>query len=153
MDTVEYWVLDDGDRALVERLAAGLGRDAARVLAYLLLRRDHDRIEPSRATSMAIRIGTGLNGKAVDDALSRLEARGLVERASGESTGPGRPPNAWRPELDRRGTVDRAHRTHSNALLGRAAAIAGVPSEQTDDTGSGGGAGERDRATDIALNW
>lgn len=154
MDTVEHWVLDDGDRALVERLAAGLGRDAARVLAYLLLRRDHDRIERSRATSMAIRIGTGLNGKAVDDAVSKLETRDLVERATVEPSGGGRPPNAWRPARDRRGTVDRAYRAHSTALLERAAAVAGVDRGPTEGADSLDGPGlERDREVVVALNW
>lgn len=158
MDTVEHWVLDDDDRALVERLAAGLGRDAARVLAYLLLRRDHDRIERSRATSMAIRIGTDLNGKAVDDAVSRLETRDLIERATVESSGGGRPPNAWRPVRGRRETVDRVYRTHSNALLEQAAAVADVAREPTGEPGSFDGPGdesasEGDREVDVALNW
>ncbi|MDZ5809963.1 ABC transporter substrate-binding protein [Halorubrum sp. AD140] len=166
MDTVEHWVLDDDDRALVDRLAAGLGRDAARVLAYLLLRRDHDRIERSLATSMAIRIGTGLNGKAVDDALSRLEARDLVERTTVESSGGGRPPNAWHPALDRRETVDRVYRTHATALLERAAAVADTARKSTDERdatgrprgGSTGGTADRSTPDDpreiaVGLNW
>ncbi|OYR55034.1 hypothetical protein DJ73_02805 [Halorubrum sp. Ea1] len=158
MDTVEHWVLDGDDRALVERLAAGLGRDAARVLAYLLLRRDHDRIERARATTMAIRIGTGLGEKAVGDAVSKLEARDLVERATVESSGGGRPPNAWRPVSGRRKSLDRVYRTHSAALLERGAAVADVepgPTEGSDplvgpDDGS---AIERDRGVVVALNW
>ena len=158
MDTVEHWVLDDDDRPLVERLAAGLGRDAARVLAYLLLRRDHDRIERTRATSMAVRIGTGLSGKAVGDAVSKLEARDLVERATVESSGGGRPPNAWRPARGRRETVERVYRTHSAALLEQAAAVADVEPGPTERSGSLGGP-EGDSATDresgvvVALNW
>jgi len=158
MDTVEHWVLDGDDRALVERLAAGLGRDAARVLAYLLLRRDHDRIERSRATSMAIRIGTGLSGKAVGDAVSKLEARDLVERATVESSGGGRPPNAWRPVRGRRETVDRVYRTHSTALLQRAAAVGDVEPGPTAGSDSRGGPEDdsalgRDREVVVALNW
>ncbi|WP_144798983.1 ABC transporter substrate-binding protein [Halorubrum depositum] len=164
MDTVEHWVLDDDDRALVERLAAGLGRDAARVLAYLLLRRDNDRIERSRATSIEIRIGTGLSGKAVDDAVSRLETRDLVERATLESSGGGRPPNAWRPVRDRRETVDHVYRTHSDALLERAAAVADVDREPGERSGPRGRSGPRDgtvagsapepdREIAVALNW
>ncbi|WP_144926413.1 ABC transporter substrate-binding protein [Halorubrum salsamenti] len=158
MDTVEHWVLDDDDRVLVERLAAGLGRDAARVLAYLLLRRDHDRIERARATSMAIRIGTGLNGKAVDDAVSKLETRDLIERATVESSGGGRPPNAWRPARDRRETLDRVYHSHSIALLERAAAVAELDREPTEGSGSLSGPGdesapERGPEVVVALNW
>lgn len=158
MDTVEHWVLDDDDRPLVERLAAGLGRDAARVLAYLLLRRDRDGIERPRATSIEIRIGTGLSGKAVGDAVSKLEARDLVERATVESSGGGRPPNAWRPVRGRRETVDRAYRTHSTALLERAAAVADVDREpgggsDSRDGSNAGSAPEPDRAIAVALNW
>ncbi|EMA59757.1 ABC transporter substrate-binding protein [Halorubrum lipolyticum] len=158
MDTVEHWVLDDDDRVLVERLAAGLGRDAARVLAYLLLRRDHERIDRSRATSMAIRIGTGLNGKAVDDAVSKLEARDLIERAVVESSGGGRPPNAWRPARDHRETLDRVYHTHSIALLERAAAVADAdrePAAGAEPLNEPGdeSAPERRAEVVVALNW
>lgn len=127
MDTVEYWRLADEDRGLVDLLAAGLGRDAARVLAYLLRRRDNDRIGDSRATEMEVRIGTELSRKAVKDSLSRLETRGLVDRTSVRRSAPGRPPTAWKPAHGHEATRERVFETHANALLDRSATVGDVP--------------------------
>ena len=147
MDTVEYWRLADDDRELVEPLAAGLGHDAARVLAYLLLRRDTDRIEEPRATEMQIRIGTELSRKAVKDSLSRLETRRLVDRTSVQRSERGRPPTAWEPAHAREATLERVFETHANALLDQSAAIADVPRSSETENGSS--------QTDlvVAVNW
>lgn len=147
MDTVEYWRLADEDRELVDLLAAGLGRDAARVLAYLLRRRDSDRIDDPRATAMEARIGTDLSRKAVKDSLSRLETRELVERTSVRRSDSGRPPTAWKPAHSRETTLGRVFETHANALLDRSATVADVPHGPSARTET-----ERTRMV-VALNW
>ncbi|ELZ01646.1 hypothetical protein C482_06327 [Natrialba chahannaoensis JCM 10990] len=94
MDRRTFPVLTDADEPLITRLAAGLGEDAGRVLAYLLCRireADLDRT----ATLTAIHIGTSLSQNAARTSLDRLEKRGFVERTTVQTSSPGRPPNAW----------------------------------------------------------
>lgn len=56
MRTRSFWELAADDEPLVERIAAGVGRTPARLLAYLLLRADRE-TEP--ATSVDLQVGTG----------------------------------------------------------------------------------------------
>ncbi|MFC7214213.1 ABC transporter substrate-binding protein [Saliphagus sp. GCM10025334] len=116
MDVREFPVLSDGDRALVDRLSAGLGENAGRVLAYLL-RRDEDPALENAATSTAIRIGTGLSESAAREGLDELESVKVVDRTTVRTASAGRPPNAWyardRPEP----TIRRAFDRHADRLL------------------------------------
>ncbi|MFC4246765.1 ABC transporter substrate-binding protein [Natribaculum luteum] len=141
MRTRTFWALDDEDEDVVERLAAGLGADAGRVLAYLLLRADRER-EP--ATTVHLRIGTRLNRAAVVDAVERLESVGLLERTHVRDDDPGRPPTAWRPVGDPESAVRCAYERHADELLDRAADHAGI-----EDDRSGSTTGD----LTVALNW
>lgn len=121
MRTRSFWELDADDDALVDRLAAGLGRNAGRVLAYLLLRAER---EDDPATNVHLEVGTRSNRTAVTDATSRLEARGVIERTterSGDDVG--RPRTAWRPTAGLEGTVARTYAAHATALLDLAAGL------------------------------
>lgn len=120
MRTQEFWVLDDDDREIVERLAVGLGETSARVLAYLLLRRERGEIPNAPATQLAVRIGTGMNRKAVADALAGLEDRSLVSVTTVQSGGRGRPPKAWYASDGLETTVERVYEHHAEELLERA---------------------------------
>ena len=149
MRTRDFPVLSDDEEPLVARLELGLGRNAARVLAYLL-RRD-DGLRP--ADRLAIRIGTGANQSAVSDALGRLEARELVRTTTLE-TDTGRPPTAWTARLPEAETIHHVDRTHADALLGQATTVAAElsgnePVETTWDTTN-----ERaDTALNVGLGW
>lgn len=148
MHAREFLVLDDDDGEFVARLTAGLGEDAARVLAFLLLRESHgdERNEP--ATRLTVRIGTELSRSALADALATLEDRGLVDATTVRRAGRGRPPEAWRPAVDE---VPRAvYASHAVVLLGRAEEVAASTAlgRVTDDSGGASGAAESDGADD-----
>jgi ABC-type nitrate/sulfonate/bicarbonate transport system substrate-binding protein len=112
-----FWVLDDEDRPVVDDLAVGLGRTPARVLAYLLLRADR---EDDPATTIQLRVGTELSRSPISDAVTRLEADGLIERSTVASASQGRPPSAWRPTDDLASSRRRAYERHAATLLERA---------------------------------
>jgi ABC-type nitrate/sulfonate/bicarbonate transport system substrate-binding protein/predicted transcriptional regulator len=114
----EFPVLGEEDRPLIDRLAGGLGESSATVLAYLLLR--NEEFSTEAASLLAIRIGTGLNRKAVRDALSRLENRELVETATVRDETPGRPPTVWRTPRNVQDTVEAVYERHARRLIGRA---------------------------------
>jgi predicted ArsR family transcriptional regulator len=117
MDTREFPVLTDED-ALVKRLSVGLGDDAARVLAYLLCRRQTERFASEPATRLAVRIGTSLNREAAADALATLEERNLAAATTIQNEARGRPPKAWHAPENTETTVRRADEQHAAALLG-----------------------------------
>ncbi|WP_246998800.1 ABC transporter substrate-binding protein [Halosolutus gelatinilyticus] len=143
-----FWVLDDADEAVIDRVAAGLGRTPARVLAYLILRTE--RVDDP-ATSVHLQVGTRLNRTAIAEATTRLADRDLAARSALRKGDPGRPQTAWRPIADREPTIARTYETHAEALLDRACNCHGIS-----ETGSVASESEPfDAAADlsIALNW
>lgn len=112
-----FWALDDDDAPVVDRLAAGLGRNPARILAYLLLRAER---ESDPARNVDLQVGTRLSRSTLDDAITRLESADLIERTSVQDVDRGRPPAAWRPVGDFEETRRRAYHRHGGALLDRA---------------------------------
>lgn len=139
-----FWVLDDDDRDVVDDLAVGLGRTAARVLAYLLRRAER---EDEPATAVQMQIGTELSRSPISDAVSRLEEDGLIDRSTLPDDTQGRPPSAWRPSGDLAESRRRAYEQHARALLDRAEALfVDRPSDSEPETGS-----ETDLT--VALNW
>lgn len=150
MRTREFWVLSDDDRPVIDRLAAGLGETPARVLAYLLLRREHEGVSDAPASQLAVRVGTGLNRKAVTDALARLEERSLVSVTTVQDGGSGRPPKAWYAPDGLETAVDRVYRQHAEALLRRAAVAGG---REPDEVEPAGDAGDPDGPIEVGLNW
>lgn len=155
--TIRFWRLDEEDYRAVERLAAGLGRKPARVLAYLSLRADR---EDDPATGLEIRIGTDFNRKAVSDALERLEERDLIAATTVSDDSRGRPPKAWYPVAGFDTLTSRAYDEHAAALLRRADALhRGADVTDAEAAASS----ERDRETDadrdqeppvtLWLNW
>lgn len=123
MRTREFLVLAPEDSELVRTLSRGLGDDAARVLAYLLLREEESSVADDPAVRLTVRVGTGLNRRAVSEALSTLAERGHVEETTA-STETGRPPKAWRANADVGETVRRVYRMHASILVRRAVDIA-----------------------------
>ncbi|TYL40136.1 myristoyl transferase [Natronococcus pandeyae] len=119
MRSQRFWVLE-GDEPLVERLAAGLGRSPARVLAYLLLRAER---EDDPTTSVHLQVGTRLNRTTISDATTRLEETGLIGRDSLRDSEPGRPQTAWHPHADHETTIERTYDRHGVALVDRALEI------------------------------
>lgn len=150
MRTREFWILSDGDQWVIDRLAVGLGETSARVLAYLLLRREHDEIPNAPATQLAVRIGTGLNRKAVADALGGLEGRSLVSVTTARSGGRGRPPKAWYASAELETSVERAYERHAEELLERASGV--LDREAIPEPIDSGGE-PRDSAVTVGLNW
>ncbi|MDL5362481.1 ABC transporter substrate-binding protein [Halalkalicoccus sp. NIPERK01] len=144
MRTEEFWVLDEDDREVVARLTPGLGEDAARVLAYLLLR---SAVEEGPATELALRIGTGLNRNAIASAVDRLESAGVVDRTAVRDDGPGRPPTAWRARSTLDASPTEVYRHHAGALLDRAAERFGTEEGAPDDRD------EQDERLTLGLNW
>lgn len=148
MHAREFLVLDGDDRALVDRLAVGLGENAARVLAYLLLRerREGERTDP--ATRLTVRIGTGLSREAVTAAVAVLSKRGLVGTTTVRRSERGRPPKAWHSTVE--AVPGDVYETHAEALLAQSKAVAeavGVGHERNTPTTAG---------TDcvrVGLNW
>jgi len=163
MRSVEFPALEESDRSVVDRYAAGLAADAATVLAYLVLRRDLSRVEDHRATQVAVRIGTGLGRTAVTDALSELEDRGYVSQTTVESSGDGRPPKAWHATDDSERMVERVYNDHAGALLERAVALsdpdpAGERDDTPDENGPRDTTGEADPSetpagVTVGINW
>ncbi len=160
MHTREFLVLAPEDRELVDALSCGLGDDAARVLAYLLLREEEsDADDP--AVRLTVRVGTGLNRRAVSEALATLAERGHVEETTA-STETGRPPKAWRANGGVAETARRVYRTHASILVRRAVRIAreldtpDAPPPFGDDasvfSAPNADGGERERLT-VGLNW
>lgn len=130
MHTREFPVLDEADESLVNRLAAGLGDDAARVLAYLLMRERYLSAEnepesgPDPATRLAVRIGTDLNRETVATALNRLAERDLLATTTLRTSARGRPPKAWRPAGPEDVTTERVDASHGERLVTQATDIA-----------------------------
>lgn len=155
MEPVEFWRLADDDRELVDRVTAGLGRNAGRVLAYLLLRREHDAVDDPRATQLQLRVGTGVNRKAVSDALSRLDRDGLVTQTTIREHTRGRPPKAWHVTADQQALLERVYTVHAGDLREQAATVAGIDGTPERDHESSpdptGDPGTADAT--VALNW
>jgi len=126
MHTREFPVLDEIDEPLVSRLAVGLGDDAARVLAYLLVREGYG--EPSEdmepATRLAVRVGTELNRETVATALARLDDRDLLATTTLHTNARGRPPKAWRPIAPESGTIERVDAAQGERLVAQAVNVA-----------------------------
>ena len=163
MRTRPVWELADEDEPLVDRLAAGLGRSPARLLAYLLLRSER---ETDPATSVHLQVGTGLNRTAISEATARLESRGLIERTTvrsrSDASAGGRPRTAWRPVDGIEPTIRRSYDGHAAALLGLADALragddAAADPDPNPDADADGSAESRGRAAaptlEFALNW
>lgn len=151
----EYPVLPDDD-ALLAEFGVCLGADAARVLAYLVRRRESGRIDRPEATRLEIRVGTGLGRAATVDALSTLESLDLVTTTTVARERRGRPPKGWgaADTDDPRDRRLRAH--HARRLLTHAAAMApafgaSLPEEPAPDSIDVPG----DPVDDLtmALNW
>lgn len=141
-----FRVLDGDDAPVVDRLAAGVGRDAAEVLAYLALRAQR---EDDPASGVHLEVGTGLNRTAVRDAVKRLESADLIERATVSASGRGRPPAAWRPVGDLERVTREAYEFHAAELVGHARDrfeldVTESPDRQPDGAGNEVG---------LALNW
>jgi len=118
--TREFPALGPEDAAVVDALAVGLGREEARVLAYLLLRDDAD-----PASRLDVRIGTGLGRERTVGSLSTLEGQELVTATSIGSGSTGRPRKGWQVGADLDGLAARVRRRHAEALVGRAREVAG----------------------------
>lgn len=156
------WELDADDEPLIDRLAAGVGRTPARLLAYLLLRAER---EDEPTTSVQLQVGTGVNRTTVGEAMGRLEARDLVERTTvrpdeADSAG-GRPRTAWRPVADVDATVEVTYAGHATALLERAGTD-GADGNGDEDQNEGPTPNvhgtdreppSTDPAVEIGLNW
>ena len=146
MRTRSFWVLDEADERLVDRLAAGLGRLPARILAYLLLRAERTD-EPT--TTVHLQVGTNCNRTSISDGTARLEALDLVDRSAvrADDSAPGRPQTAWSPTAGVEATVRRAYRRHADELLELAADCHGVgsPTDGRDASVSS--------PLTVALNW
>ncbi|WP_248896012.1 ABC transporter substrate-binding protein [Haloplanus halobius] len=150
----EFPVLGDEDERTVETFAAGLDREAARVLAYLVGREESDRFADEAASRLAVRVGVDLGRGRVSDALSTLTEQGLIAETTVESEAPGRPPKGWRAAdgRDSTGTHVRAH--HSAALLDRAATVGSALGDDIAVDTTGPAPDDRDAgALDIGLNW
>jgi ABC-type nitrate/sulfonate/bicarbonate transport system substrate-binding protein len=152
MDTREFPVLADEDGELIERLSIRLSDDAARLLTYLLLRKETERFTDEPVTRLAIRIGTSLNRETAAEGLAALEERDLATATTVQNEARGRPPKAWRAPEDTETTVRRADEAHATALLGQAQTVAAalgsesrMEAETTDESIS-----ERVR---LGLNW
>lgn len=148
MEIATFWTLSDDDGEHVDRLAAGLGRKPARVLAYLSLRQAHGEVDQTRATQLMLRIGTDLSRKAVTESLSTLEARNLVTETAIQQNTRGRPPKAWQVQDDQQTLFRRVYETHAGALLDRAVGMRDLDVD-------GSVSRERERPTDLVLglNW
>jgi ABC-type nitrate/sulfonate/bicarbonate transport system substrate-binding protein len=150
----EFPVLGDEDEPMVEAFAAGLDREAARVLAYLVGREESDRFDDCAASRLAVRVGVDLGRGRVSDVLSTLTDRGLVTETTVDSEAPGRPPKGWRAATGPERTAARVRALHSRELLDRAASVAAMlgsgVSIDVDDTGP-----DDRSAGDVAvgLNW
>ncbi|WP_137291450.1 ABC transporter substrate-binding protein [Natronorubrum halophilum] len=151
MRSRSFWELDGQDDPLVDRIAAGIGRTPARLLAYLLLRAERE-AEP--ATTVHLQAGTRVNRTTISETVARLESRELVERRAVRESGSdgGRPRTAWRPTAGVEETIENTYGSHAEALL----ELAGTRRE-SDSSGPRGRA--RDVETEssspvaLVLNW
>lgn len=153
----EYPVLPDDDPRFTE-FRLGLGDDAARVLAYLVGRRESDDVAPDEATRLAVRVGTGLGREPTIAALSTLEDAGLVTETTVSRDAGGRPPKGWVAAADADVLARRLRGWHGRRLLERAGEVAprfgaslpaGWPEGIDPPTGPEGG----DTGLTVALNW
>jgi len=149
----EFPVLGDEDERAVEGFAAGLDREAARVLAYLVGREDSDRFSGEAASRLAVRVGVDLGRGRVSDVLSTLTDRGLITETTVESEAPGRPPKGWHADAGYDETLARVRALHSAALLDRAASVAATLGDDVDvDVVTP--SPDRDAGViDVGLNW
>jgi ABC-type nitrate/sulfonate/bicarbonate transport system substrate-binding protein len=120
----EFPVLGGEDEPVVETFAAGLDREAARVLAYLIRRQEDDRFSDRAASRLAVRVGVDLGRGRVSDVLSTLTDLDLVTETTVDTEAPGRPPKGWRAATGREPTARRVRALHSANLVDRAAAVA-----------------------------
>ena len=149
----EFPVLGDEDERAVEGFAAGLDREAARVLAYLVGRKDSGRFSGEAASRLAVRVGVDLGRGRVSDVLSTLTDRGLITETTVESDAPGRPPKGWHADAGHDETLARVRALHSAALLDRAASVAATLGDDVDvDVVTP--SSDRDAGViDVGLNW
>jgi len=151
MQTRSFPVLAAADEPLVDALAVGLDRDAARVLAYLLLRADREDV-PAPAPRIAVRIGTELGIDPARDALATLVERDLVTTTTLDDASPGRPRKGWQCAATRDEARTRVYEHHASDLVDRAGTVATAlghepPPDRDDRT-------RRElRECDVALNW
>jgi len=151
MQTRSFPVLAAEDDPLVDALGVGLDRDAARVLAYLLLRADRDDVS-SAAPRVAVRIGTDLGADPARDALATLVERDLITTTTVDDASPGRPPKRWECAVARDVARTLVYEHHAAALLDRARTVAAALGDDAAVEGTPrDGAGVRESA--VALNW
>lgn len=154
MRTREFPVLGPEDAPLVDAVAVGLGREEARVLAYLILRAESD-AEP--ASRLAVRVGTELGRKRTGEALSALEDAGLVSSTQIEQGTSGRPRKGWEVTGGRADLTATVRRHHAAGLLEGAQTVRNTVAG-TDPTGGGAAPGEggldgTGGTCRLALNW
>ncbi|WP_254530612.1 ABC transporter substrate-binding protein [Natrinema gelatinilyticum] len=116
MDVRTFPVLTDEDEALVSRLSVGIGKNAARVLAYLLCRRADPELA-NAANRTAVHIGAGISKNAAGDALNDLVAAGLIAETTAPTAAPGRPPKAWYAVNSEPETIRRTYARHAGRLI------------------------------------
>ena len=153
MYTREFPALNDDDKRFVDRLSVGLGRDVARVLAYLALGPEHPSAD-GPATRLEIRIGTEMSRGAVTDALTALERLDLVTSTSIRRHRRGRPPRAWTTNGDV--TPRRVYELHARNLLDQVSEVADTCGRTTgarrvDEVESD--SGSNPSRLRIGLNW
>ncbi|SEO90657.1 ABC-type nitrate/sulfonate/bicarbonate transport system, substrate-binding protein [Halogranum amylolyticum] len=153
----EYPVLPDGD-ARFEAFRTGLDDDAARVLAYLVGRRESDNVESNEATRLELRVGTGLGRDATIEALTTLETRDLVRCTTVARDSRGRPPKGWTTAADRETLSTRIRSHHSYRLCERADEVARrlgatPPSDWLDDVEPTVPASDTTAELTVVLNW
>lgn len=153
MRTREFPVLSGDDREVIDSLAVGLDRDAARALAYLLLRDREPEFDDAPATRVEIRIGTDASRRSLTAALGALAERGLV-RETTRPTDQGRPPKAWTPRDGLAGSLSSVYRLHGRDLLAQSIELA------AERWGAGVGPGDvagadhpADGGLTVGLNW
>ncbi|MFB6102240.1 MAG: ABC transporter substrate-binding protein [Haloplanus sp.] len=150
----EFPVLGDEDEHAVEAFAAGLDREAARVLAYLVGRAESDRFSGEAASRLAVRVGVDLGRGRVSEVLATLTDLGLVAETTVDSDAPGRPPKGWRAAAGHDRTLSRVRSLHSEALLDQAATVASTLGDDFDVDPTGTDAADRDGApVAVGLNW
>ena len=147
----EFPVLGDEDERAVEAFAAGLDREAARVLAYLVGREESDRFSGEAASRLAVRVGVDLGRDRVSDVLATLTDHGLITETTVRSEAPGRPPKGWRADDGFDRTVARVRACHSEALLDRAATVAATLGDDVDV--DAGARADEGGPVEVGLNW
>ncbi len=155
MRTREFPVLGPEDDPVVDALAVGLGREEARVLAYLVLCAENG---AGAASRLAVRIGTDLGRKRTGEALSTLEDAGFVSSISMQRGTSGRPRKGWQAADGRADLAAAVRRRHAEQLLGRARTVgdrvAGTDLTDSDtDPGDSGIDDPTGETCRLALNW